>query len=54
MLVNGVYTNKCPYKYKADLVLWASKRFLKPRSLYTKLTLKQLKAMWYAEATKRK
>jgi len=54
MLVNGVYTNECPFKYKADLVLWASKRYHKPRSLYSKLKLKQLKAMWYEEATKRK
>ena len=37
----------CPYKYKYQLVNWASKRFDRSKSYYQKMTKMQLYAIYY-------
>ncbi len=38
----------CPYKYKYQLVEWASKRFNAPKSKYQKMSKRQLYAIYYS------
>ena len=52
ILSNGTVTNPCPFYTKAQLVEWACKRYKKPQSHYKKLKVNQLRAMWYAEASR--
>jgi hypothetical protein len=42
-----MYNNYCPYKYKYELVDWASSRFDKPKSYFNKMAKKQLYAIYY-------
>jgi len=39
--------NKCPYKYKYQLVEWSVEYFHSPKSHFTKMSKKQLYALWY-------
>ena len=39
--------NYCPYKYKYELVNWASNRFDKPKSFFNSKSIKQLYAIYY-------
>ena len=42
-----IKTSQCPYKYKYQLVGWASKRFKKSKTVVSKLSRAQLYAIWY-------
>ncbi len=42
-----MYNNYCPYKYKYQLVNWASKRYNKSKSFFNKKSKKQLYAIYY-------
>ena len=41
------YYKYCPYKYKYQLVNWASKRFDRSKSYYQKMTKMQLYEIYY-------
>ncbi len=41
------YFKHCPYKYKYQLVNWASKRFDRSKSYYQKMSKIQLYAIYY-------
>ena len=41
------YFKHCPYKYKYQLVNWASKRFNRSKSYYQKMSKIQLYAIYY-------
>ena len=43
---------RCPYKYKYDLVDWATKYFNVPKARFNKMNKKQLYAIWYKIANK--
>ena len=38
----------CPYKYKYELVNWASKRFRAPKSTFYKMSKPRLYAIYYS------
>jgi len=37
----------CPYKHKYELMEWAAKHFIVPKSRFKKCSKKQMYAMWY-------
>ena len=39
---------RCPYKYKYELVEWASKLFMQPKSRFNKMKKRQLYAIYYS------
>jgi len=45
------YTIHCPYKYKYELVNWASKRFDRSKSYYQKMPKSRLYAIYYNTAS---
>ena len=42
-----MYNNYCPYKYKYELVDWASSRFNRSKSFFSKKSKRQLKAIYF-------
>ena len=42
-----MYNNYCPYKYKYELVNWASKRFNRTKGFFNSKSKKQLYAIYY-------
>ena len=46
----SVYSAKCPYKYKHELVDWATKYKGWNKSTVNSLSKKQLYAIWYKNA----
>ena len=41
------YFIRCPYKYKHELVTWASIKYKRPKSYFNKMKKRQLFAIYY-------
>lgn len=45
---------RCPFRYRSELVDWATKYFKDKKSKFQKMKIKQLYAIWYAEERRRR
>ena len=48
-----MYDDRCPYRYKWQLIDWAAAYFKDNKSKYNKMSKKQLYAIFYSIAKKR-